>query len=197
MALVERASTSKRAAATNADAEGDGGATQSTTMPPLTSSSSSSQPPPQAPHPPSPLVLPSPRGLRGRRSLGAGAPSVRELPRAKHVGILAMEVYFPDTFVDQADLEVADGVPAGKYTSGLGQLRLGFAPSDAEDAVSMALTAADRLLEKTRTPPSAVGSLQVGTESNSDRSKSVKTALMRLFEPHGVTDVDGVDCVNA
>jgi hydroxymethylglutaryl-CoA synthase len=108
-----------------------------------------------------------------------------------------MEVYFPDTFVDQADLEVADGVPAGKYTSGLGQLRLGFAPSDAEDAVSMALTAADRLLEKTRTPPSAVGSLQVGTESNSDRSKSVKTALMRLFEPHGVTDVDGVDCVNA
>ena len=55
-----------------------------------------------------------------------------------------MEVYFPDTFVDQADLEVADGVPAGKYTSGLGQLRLGFAPSDAEDAVSMALTAAAR-----------------------------------------------------
>ena len=66
-------------------------------MPPhLTTSSTSSKPP--QPSQPS-LVLPSPRGLRGRRSLGAGAPSVRELPRAKHVGILAMEVYFPDTFV--------------------------------------------------------------------------------------------------
>lgn len=108
-----------------------------------------------------------------------------------------MEVYFPDTYVDQADLEVADGAPAGKYTSGLGQLRLGFAPSDAEDAISMALTAANRLLVKTGTHPSEIGSLQVGTESSPDRSKSVKTALMRLFEPCGVTDVDGVDCVNA
>ena len=61
----------------------------------------------------------------------------------------------------------------------------------------MALTAASRLLERTRTAPARVGSLQVGTESSPDRSKRVKTALMRLFEPHGVTDIDGVDCVNA
>ena len=193
MALVERASsTSKRTAAAAAASEEEAEATRSTTMvPPSTSSSSSSsQPQPAQPQP-------SPRGPRGRRSLGAGAPSVLELPRAKHVGILAMEVYFPDTFVDQADLELADGAPPGKYTQGLGQLRLGFAPSDAEDAVSMALTAVNRLMEKTSTPPAAIGSLQVGTESSPDRSKSVKTALMRLFEPYGVTDVDGVDCVNA
>ena len=102
MALVERASSSKRAAATaaaaaaaTAAAASEEAAAQAMMPPPSKSSSSSfSKPQPQ----PS-LVLPSPRGLRGRRSLGAGAPSVRELPRAKHVGILAMEVYFPDTFV--------------------------------------------------------------------------------------------------
>ena len=96
MAFVERASSSKRAAAAAAAAQAEAAATESIMPPHLTTSSTSSKPP--QPSQPS-LVLPSPRGLRGRRSLGAGAPSVRELPRAKHVGILAMEVYFPDTFV--------------------------------------------------------------------------------------------------
>lgn len=34
-----------------------------------------------------------------------------------HVGILAMEIYFPNAYVEQRDLEIADGVPAGKYTA--------------------------------------------------------------------------------
>jgi hydroxymethylglutaryl-CoA synthase len=38
----------------------------------------------------------------------------------KDVGILAMELYFPSTYVDQGDLEQFDGVSKGKYTIGLG-----------------------------------------------------------------------------
>lgn len=42
-------------------------------------------------------------------------------PRPCDVGIIAMEVYFPRTFVSQVELERFDGVSAGKYTIGLGQ----------------------------------------------------------------------------
>ena len=38
----------------------------------------------------------------------------------RNVGILAIEVYFPSTYVDQAKLEEYDGVSKGKYTIGLG-----------------------------------------------------------------------------
>ena len=31
-----------------------------------------------------------------------------------------MEIYFPNQFVDQSDLEKFDGVGTGKYTIGLG-----------------------------------------------------------------------------
>ena len=41
------------------------------------------------------------------------------------------------------------------------------------------------------------GRLEVGTESILDRSKSVKSVLMQLFETEGVTDLEGVDCINA
>jgi hypothetical protein len=34
-----------------------------------------------------------------------------------HVGILAMEMYFPNAYVEQTDLEKSDGVAAGKYTA--------------------------------------------------------------------------------
>ena len=43
------------------------------------------------------------------------------LPRAENVGVIAADVYFPSTFVAQSALEECDGVPAGKYTKGLGQ----------------------------------------------------------------------------
>lgn len=43
----------------------------------------------------------------------------------KNVGIIAMEMYFPRTYVDQADLERFDGIsPPGKYTIGLGQTHM-------------------------------------------------------------------------
>ena len=37
----------------------------------------------------------------------------------------------------------------------------------------------------------------MGTETILDKSKSVKTVLMQLFEESGNTDIDGIDTTNA
>ena len=65
----------------------------------------------------------------------------------KNVGILAIEVYTPSTYISQEDLEEHSGVSKGKYTIGLGQLGLGFCGDD-EDVHSLALTVVKSLLEK-------------------------------------------------
>ena len=65
----------------------------------------------------------------------------------KHVGILAMEVYTPSTYVSQEDLEEHAGVSKGRYTIGLGQDGLGVC-GDAEDINSLCLTVVHSLLEK-------------------------------------------------
>jgi hydroxymethylglutaryl-CoA synthase len=64
------------------------------------------------------------------------------------VGILAMEVYVPSTFVSQAELEEHMKVPAGKYTLGLGQEELAVICGDVEDINSICLTVVHSLLEK-------------------------------------------------
>ena len=107
-----------------------------------------------------------------------------------------MELYFPESYVEQSELEAFDGVSAGKYTVGLGQQRMGFC-TDREDIVSLCLTVVDRLMARTATPYQDVGRLDVGTETLIDKSKSVKTSLMRLFEESGNHDVEGVDNLNA
>ncbi|CAI5929372.1 unnamed protein product [Closterium sp. NIES-64] len=116
--------------------------------------------------------------------------------RPQNVGILAMELYVPPSFVSQTELEVHDGVSAGKYTIGLGQDELGFC-CDQEDVISMSLTVAQRLLEKNGVDASRIGRLEVGTETVIDKSKSIKTAIMTLFEASGNADVEGVDSCNA
>jgi 3-hydroxy-3-methylglutaryl CoA synthase len=42
-----------------------------------------------------------------------------------------------------------------------------------------------------------IGRLEVGTETFVDKSKAVKTSVMRLFQEHGNYDVEGVDSKNA
>lgn len=42
-----------------------------------------------------------------------------------------------------------------------------------------------------------IGRLEVGTETIIDKSKSVKSCLMQLFEDSGNTDVEGIDTTNA
>ncbi|XP_022913980.1 hydroxymethylglutaryl-CoA synthase 1 [Onthophagus taurus] len=114
----------------------------------------------------------------------------------ENVGILAIELIFPSLYVDQTELEAFDGVSAGKYTVGLGQSRMGFC-TDREDINSMCMTVVQRLIEKYEVKFSEIGRLEVGTETIVDKSKSVKSVLMELFEKEGCFDVEGVDTTNA
>ncbi|KAF5954477.1 hypothetical protein HYC85_007333 [Camellia sinensis] len=114
----------------------------------------------------------------------------------KNVGILAVEIYFPPTCVQQEALEAHDGVSKGKYTIGLGQDCLAFC-TEVEDVISMSLTAVTSLLEKYGIDPKQIGRLEVGSETVIDKSKSIKTFLMQIFEETGNTDIEGVDSTNA
>ncbi|KAJ6843181.1 hydroxymethylglutaryl-CoA synthase-like [Iris pallida] len=115
---------------------------------------------------------------------------------ATNVGILAIDIYFPPTCVQQEELEAHDGVSKGKYTIGLGQDCLAFC-TELEDVISMSLTVVTSLLEKYQVDPKQIGRLEVGTETVIDKSKSIKTWLMQIFAECGNTDIEGVDSTNA
>ncbi|XP_027334539.1 hydroxymethylglutaryl-CoA synthase-like [Abrus precatorius] len=115
---------------------------------------------------------------------------------ATNVGILAIDIYFPSTCVQQEALEEHDGASKGKYTIGLGQECMAFC-TDLEDVISMSLTVVTSLLEKYGIDPKQIGRLEVGSETVIDKSKSIKTFLMQIFEKHGNTDIEGVDSTNA
>jgi hydroxymethylglutaryl-CoA synthase len=66
---------------------------------------------------------------------------------------------------------------------------------DREDITSIFLTAVHNLLEKYSIAPDSIGHVEVGTETLTDKSKSVKTSLMRLFGQN--TDLEGITNVNA
>ncbi|KAF2791320.1 hydroxymethylglutaryl-CoA synthase [Melanomma pulvis-pyrius CBS 109.77] len=116
--------------------------------------------------------------------------------RPSNIGIKAIELYFPSQCVDQAELEKFDGVSQGKYTIGLGQTKMSFC-DDREDMYSLALTTVSSLFKKYSIDPNSIGRLEVGTETLLDKSKSVKSVLMQLFEKSGNFNVEGVDNVNA
>ncbi|USP73718.1 hypothetical protein yc1106_00992 [Curvularia clavata] len=116
--------------------------------------------------------------------------------RPSNIGIKAIELYFPSQCVDQTELEKFDGVAAGKYTIGLGQTKMSFC-DDREDIYSLALTTVSSLFKKYNIDPKNIGRLEVGTETLLDKSKSVKSVLMQLFEESGNYNVEGIDTVNA
>jgi len=107
-----------------------------------------------------------------------------------------MDVYFPNTFVKQSALETHDGVSAGKYTKGLEQEAMSFC-GDREDINSMCMTVTESVLSKYGIKHSDIGRLEVGTETLLDKSKSIKTTLMTLFEKSGNFNIEGIDSVNA
>ena len=117
-------------------------------------------------------------------------------PRAYDVGLLATEIYFPNTFVSQSDLEVFNSVSKGKYTIGLGQTTMACL-NDREDINSITLTCVNNLLKKNNISPRQIGRLEVGTETLLDKSKSLKTVLMNLFLESGNHDIEGVTSINA
>jgi hydroxymethylglutaryl-CoA synthase len=115
---------------------------------------------------------------------------------AKNVGILALDIYFPPSCVQQEALEAHDGASKGRYTIGLGQDCMAFC-TEVEDVISMSLTVVSSLLEKYKVDPKQIGRLEVGSETVIDKSKSIKTFLMQIFEKCGNTDIEGVDSTNA
>jgi len=114
----------------------------------------------------------------------------------KNVGIHAMEIYFPKTYVSQAELEKDQGVKEGKFTVGLGQTNMAVA-HDSEDIVSIMLSVTQSLMEKYVIDPRDIGRLEVGTETLIDKSKSIKSTLVKLLNEEGNHDVEGVDSINA
>nr|KAF6413327.1 3-hydroxy-3-methylglutaryl-CoA synthase 2 [Molossus molossus] len=145
------------------------------------------------------LVTPArllPEAHQSRFSTIPAVPLAKRDTWPKDVGILALEVYFPAQYVDQADLEKYYNVQAGRFTVGLGQTHMGFC-SVKEDINSLCLTVLQRLMERTKIPWDAVGRLEVGTETIIDKSKAVKTVLMELFQDSGNTDIEGIDTTNA
>ena len=112
---------------------------------------------------------------------------------AHNIGVFAIDIYFPTRYVSQEDLEIADNCK-GKYTIGLGQSAMAFT-DDREDITSAFLTVTHNLLDKYHINPNEIGRLEVGTETLTDKSKSVKTSLMTLFGDN--TDLEGITNVNA
>ena len=65
----------------------------------------------------------------------------------KKVGIDAIAIAIPEGYLDLADLAEARGVPATKYTDGLGVNKMAIAKAH-EDTVALAANAARRVLHK-------------------------------------------------
>ncbi|CCE62634.1 hypothetical protein TPHA_0C04850 [Tetrapisispora phaffii CBS 4417] len=114
--------------------------------------------------------------------------------RPQNIGIKGIEIYIPNQYVSQTELEEYDGVSAGKYTIGLGQTNMAFV-NDREDIYSMCLTVCSNLIKNYNIDTNKIGRLEVGTETLIDKSKSVKSVLTQLFPGNG--DLEGIDTVNA
>lgn len=141
--------------------------------------------------------------------------------QSRNAGIHTIEIYQPQFYFTQEDQEEFDARPdrygptvIGKYTKGIGQIEGRF-PTDDEDPISFAMTVVHRLLERmeakgiNETGPyqfngmplniwNAIGRLDIGTESITDRSKSMKSFVMDIFERYAnETNIEGVDQYNA
>ena len=131
-------------------------------------------------------------GDQGRPSVSYSAGHPQKTVTA---GIVAMEYYAPNLCCSVADIEQLHNCP-GRYTVGRGQEHIGFTSSN-EDTVSMAMTVFEKLVECCGLPLTRIGRLEVGTESQVDRAKSVKSFLMAFFQDESLHDVEGADTYNA
>jgi hydroxymethylglutaryl-CoA synthase len=95
------------------------------------------------------------------------------------VGIEALAVSFPETYVSLADLADARGVAPSKYLEGIGTRRMAIPGLD-EDTVTLAARAADECLRRAGVSRDAVGLLAVGTETAVDHSKPVASYVQGL-----------------
>ncbi|CAK9087574.1 Hydroxymethylglutaryl-CoA synthase 1 (HMG-CoA synthase 1) (3-hydroxy-3-methylglutaryl coenzyme A synthase 1) [Durusdinium trenchii] len=141
--------------------------------------------------------------------------------RSRNAGIHTIEIYWPQFYFTQVDMEEFDAKPdrygptvIGKYTKGIGQVEARF-PTDDEDPISFSMTVVHRLLERMEQKGinetgnympngqplsvwNAIGRIDIGTESIQDRSKSMKSYVMDIFERYAnESNIEGVDQYNA
>lgn len=108
-------------------------------------------------------------------------------------GIIDIAVHAATCYVDQCELAAHLGIDDGKLLVGLG-LREASACAANEDPVSLAMNAVAKILRKHNLVPGDIRRLEVGTESNWDGSKSMKSYLMDLFD--GEESILGCDSVS-
>lgn len=116
------------------------------------------------------------------------------MSRSTPVGIIDIAVHLPSYYVDQKDLANFLEIEEGKLLKGLG-LKEASVCNNNEDSVSLAMNAVRKLMIKNELQPCDISRLEVGTESNWDGSKSLKTYLMDLFD--GNSNISGCDNTNA
>ncbi|ORX59979.1 hypothetical protein BCR36DRAFT_316229 [Piromyces finnis] len=133
--------------------------------------------------------------IRTTQNNAASVKSASHGRKAENVGIIGLATYIPSSTVNMTKLEAHDNCQ-GKYTISLGQKYMSLTAPN-EDVVSMALNAVKRLMKKMNLKPSDIGRIQIGTETPVDLSKSVKTFIVEQFFEQGITDIEGVDNVNA
>jgi hydroxymethylglutaryl-CoA synthase len=96
------------------------------------------------------------------------------------VGIDALAIATPRRYLDITDLARARGVDPAKYTQGLGAREMAVA-DPGEDTVSLAATAARRVIEAAGIDKRALGLIVVGTETGVDHSKPVASFVHGLL----------------
>ncbi len=97
-----------------------------------------------------------------------------------NVGIEALGVAVPPTFIELSTLAQARGVPPSKYLDGIGTRRMAVAMPD-EDTVTLAARAGRMALASSGTAPNEIGMLVVGTETAVDHSKPVASYVQGLL----------------
>lgn len=108
----------------------------------------------------------------------------------KRVGIEALAVAVPRRYVDIEDLARARGVDPAKFTAGLGAKEMAI-NDPGEDSVSLAATAAARLIQQQGVDTSRLGMLVVGTETGVDHSKPIASHVHGLLKlPRGMRTFD-------
>lgn len=90
-----------------------------------------------------------------------------------------------------ATIEKVSGHPWKKM------VRTSLTSCERADIYSITLTTLTSLISKYSIDLKNIGRLEVGTETMLDKSKSVKSVLMQLFEKSGNFNVEGVDSYNA
>jgi NADP-dependent 3-hydroxy-3-methylglutaryl-CoA reductase len=110
------------------------------------------------------------------------------------IGIEYIDLYTNLNYIDLHDLAVYLGVDPNKYKYGIGQDKMSYC-GDNEDIISMYLTLVEQIM--TKYSYNDIGYIQIGTETIIDKSKSIKTHIMELFNEYGNNSIYGLDTYNA